>query len=128
MREIKFRVIRGKRVIAYEQFDMSMGWTHLVCDEPVSEDGSHWVHTGTYPDEFGSRGERDQSTGLRDRNGVEIFEGDILRIEGVENGSVEWSDSHGAFVCLDHILGTTSYEGFRKVIGNIHENPELLDG
>lgn len=70
-----------------------------------------------------------QSTGLKDKNGVEIFEGDIgwddhLEVHGqviFENGAFkyEWDNiSEDLFEVTDDI----------EIVGNIHENPELLEG
>lgn len=70
-----------------------------------------------------------QSTGLKDKNGVEIFEGDIgwddhLEVHGqviFENGAFkyEWENiSEDLFEATDDI----------EIVGNIHENPELLEG
>lgn len=78
-----------------------------------------------------------QSTGLTDKNGVEIFEGDILRIS-YQNGteSVEKYTkviySNGAFRTNWHgeyyqVLGS-EVTIYSEIIGNIHENPELLEG
>lgn len=73
-----------------------------------------------------------QFTGLTDKNGKKIFEGDIVDIltENEEIGVVEYED--GGFLvsadgfCVDfhsNINGTDL-----EVIGNIHDNPELLGG
>lgn len=70
-----------------------------------------------------------QSTGLKDKNGVEIFEGDIgwddhQEVHGqviFENGAFkyEWENiSEDLFEATDDI----------EIVGNIHENPELLEG
>lgn len=73
-----------------------------------------------------------QSTGLKDKNGKEVFEGDILGTKnGLLNGVVEyrtdlgmWTNSlirYNNFERLYHIAGD------REIIGNIYENKELLD-
>lgn len=87
-----------------------------------------------YPDEV----ELMQSTGLTDKNGKEIFEGDILSIEtDEENAKVEvsWDSKHALFVfeskkynekeALGELFEDSSYPF--KIIGNIHTNPELLE-
>jgi hypothetical protein len=81
----------------------------------------------------------EQFTGLLDKNGKEIYEGDILLSELSGRPSlVEWSDGSGewlgepvgfmlvmrqgeAHVELDHGWAVGG-----EIIGNIHENPELL--
>ena len=84
-----------------------------------------------------------QFTGLTDKNGKMIFEGDIVHVLG--NQQVEdWKcvDYIGSIAFLDAgfcvIDGTVEEHGFRRyglprldfdleVIGNIHDNPELLE-
>lgn len=73
-----------------------------------------------------------QSTGLFDRNGKEIFEGDVLTSQNYPvKGVVEFRTDLGLWV---HYLKGYSYfeylgnvAGSKEIIGNIYENPELLE-
>lgn len=89
-----------------------------------------------------------QSTGLEDKNGVGIFEGDILtteqypyQVEGEYNyhGVVEWDKESAGYIVVKYVVNTLisgisngvadrfeGMDGF-EVIGNIYENPELLE-
>ena len=76
-----------------------------------------------------------QYTGLKDKDGVEIYEGDVLRQLGSENetvaeGDVEWLDMSlsGWYIDgdINDSLGDINYNYDIEVIGNIHQNPELI--
>ena len=74
-----------------------------------------------------------QYTGLKDKNGVEIYEGDVLYFEPYEthinDRVVQNIDGayHGRLIRSGYskLLAECLYE--TKVIGNIYENPELLE-
>lgn len=76
-----------------------------------------------------------QSTGLKDKNGKEIFEGDIVDYKG-RKAVVKWHGSYANFIYrfVDELQERVSewhplflaYYHF-EVIGNIYENKELLE-
>lgn len=76
-----------------------------------------------------------QSTGLKDKNGKEIFEGDIVDYKGRE-AVVKWHGSYASFIYrfVDGLKERVSEWDplflacyHFEVIGNIYENPELLE-
>ena len=80
-----------------------------------------------------------QSTGLKDKNGKEIFEGDIAQFEDcytetdflyVNTGIVEWSQGSFTITNRDSVLMEDLLDGDVldvEIIGNVYENPELLE-
>ena len=121
MREIKFR-LRGlvtKKVLGYESiFDNC--WAE-------SGNGQDWQ-----PIEKNNEAIREQFTGLLDKNGREIYEGDILKAK-IPNGEERIYEcvwySHGFYF---KEVGKNGIKHFswkeNEIIGNIYENPELPKG
>lgn len=86
-----------------------------------------------------------QFTGLNDKNGVKIFEGDIVRgrhwtsynnksPEDFHLWRVDWNEKSGLIIFKDSptsdaTLSIHDFADFEEVevIGNIHDNPELLE-
>ena len=73
-----------------------------------------------------------QSTGLKDKNGKEIFEGDIIdSADGFLTGVIEFRVGLGMFI--SNLVEYNNFERLcnvassRKIIGNIWEHPELLE-
>jgi len=74
-----------------------------------------------------------QFTGLKDKNGKEIYEGDILEWQ-TEDGEkvsgpsvVEYWEGDACFTETPILNGfSSSHTAWYKIIGNIHENPEVL--
>lgn len=105
-----------------------------------------YVHVGScgelYPKQFHSSAYSDkgcpdlilmQFTGLLDKNGKEIFEGDITK-DSTGLCLIDWNDQLASF-CLrrngwafDHFFGEAVAPKDVEVTGNIYENPELLGG
>ena len=135
MREIKFRGrlshskqwVFGNLIIAQNKYPYIIPFDvfepdghHLIIDS----DSPYWVDDETIG----------QFTGLFDKNGVEIYEGDIL---GGCNGSIngyEWKQApieiqfeNGRFnIPLWAAKQEWDRTHYLVIIGNIHDNPELL--
>ena len=127
MREILFR---GKRISDGEWVEGYLGVE--VGGAPVIEYCGTDEDVGDYVEEqFVNPETVGQYTGLTDKNGVKIFEGDICWFYGGDYYSGLWEQN--AIVAITdmtddeqtHYLKNAEY---CEVIGNIYDNPELLEG
>lgn len=121
MREIRFRAwdVNRKRMIA----DVVAG-SYLVLDVVTALSNEAYIDV----DYLNSDGENIvvmQYTGLKGKNGVEIYEGDVLTELG-HIKVVEWSDEGLGWVFSIIREFKNNYSASIEVIGNIYENPELL--
>ena len=123
MRELKFRQPIYDRKGKFYHFEY---WGRLgpqdEYDEKCFKGPASASTMVSKPDE--------QFTGLHDKNGKEIYEGDIITL-GEKNKAclVVWDNERGAFCAIINNTAIRMHVDFwksGKIIGNIHENPELL--
>lgn len=120
MREILFR---GKRVDngewVYSSFIMQDKEHKLLSTEVELFDGEKW--RAVIPETVG------QYTGLTDKNGKKIFEGDIVK-NSRDVGLLYYKEKNSAFTVKGWEYGYWLWHDKEdiEVIGNIHDNPELL--
>lgn len=106
MREIKFRV--------FDKISKQMyRWSQIASISLIDFNKEHY--------------ELMQFTGLTDKNGVEIYEGDIVNSSYFKKGIVVFWENGWYFEVSgnSHHSFNTARHSF-EIIGNIHSNPELL--
>ncbi|HZG83849.1 YopX family protein [Paenibacillus sp.] len=129
MREIKFR---GKRIDA----DVWVYGDLVHCcpgDCYIGKIGAIEGRNVRFVGEICDPKTVGQLTGLRDKNGKEIYEGDILDIklmDGNEIFRVVYDDRRARFHLYDNegVGWSFDHTNEYEVIGNIYEHPHLLEG
>lgn len=123
--------------ISFRAWDKEEKKMHKVKTIEFSRRGARIIHLA----EVNSNGKGDhkrwhssvelmQSTGLKDKNGTEIYEGDIVKNIYDEIYVVKWFDA--GFYLEERYNGGFDYSELhfgnnKEVIGNIYETPELLE-
>lgn len=133
-------------MIKFRVWDKEEKKMHKVKTIEFSRRGARIIHLA----EVNSNGKGDhkrwyssvelmQSTGLKDKNGVEIYEGDIVEFKypydkRIKTKGVIVRDDNKACFGISMEETTEQYELYRitaenylTVIGNVHQNPELLE-
>ena len=120
MREIKFR---GRDEHGEWHYGAFMGVSYDGVVAPIEyaniyDDG---MASRVFPDTVG------QFTGLTDKDGNAIYEGDIVAWDdGTPPTSVRWDEHFAYYVIMESLILGHACKSIR-VVGNVYDNPDLLE-
>ena len=127
MREILFRgktILENEWVIGAGVYK-SEGHTWIITDDVTKTENRGTGSDAIIPETVG------QFTGLTDKNGKKIFEGDICQHRSYYSDNIVISVvtyTDGQFLAMADENSGFNLSDKLEIIGNIHDNPELLKG
>ena len=134
-REIKYRAkvkMPEKRNFARQEYVPEGQWVYgepHTIDCPIPH-----IHTADVGKQPIDKETICQFTSLYDRNKKEIYEGDLLKLQDDDTGLIEVRFVRGVFAFLwqgdldDELPINAPTQEWATVVGNIHDNPELMKG
>lgn len=128
-------LFRGKLIHSNEWIEGNLiiarnGQPYIITSEVFEPDGHHLIIDSdkafwVIPETVG------QFTGLTDKNGKKIFEGEVFKTHYDSNYSVEYYSKYSLYSICKPIGNIASYPFLDsdrgEVIGNIYDNPELIN-
>jgi uncharacterized phage protein (TIGR01671 family) len=135
MRELKFRgkSKRTGRFIYGDLLTSPNGLLQYIVQKQLKDDKAFWINLQAEEVDYDTVGE---CTGLHDKNGKEIYEDDILDVDGHKRlCKVIWFAPQACFdtVPIKVLDERTAFRGLQngdwsyrtEVVGNTYDNPEL---
>ena len=130
----KFRAWHIHKQIMCEIIRIDFEQGIITLDLETDDNEYYWMET----DWSFSDAEIMQYTGCRDKNGIEIYEGDVIKDKYDKIWLVQWyvgafvitnkiPDSDGQTSTYSHFSNLSNHHFYFEVIGNMWDNPELLE-
>lgn len=114
------REVKDKREIKFRAWDTDTSQYVRCNHHAIGQIGNDYAG-------MGNRFVYQQFTGIHDKNGKEIYEGDIVLFDKKRKGKVVYSNTDTGFKILgqkDFYYHISDYD--IEILGNIYEHPELL--